>query len=66
MPNVRFFQSRRGSRMVYADEGSGPPLVFPAWWASHLGLDVQDPGFCTFAGFDAQFRLVATTASAWD
>ncbi len=28
--------------------GDGPPLVAPAWWASHLELDWQNPGVRRF------------------
>jgi pimeloyl-ACP methyl ester carboxylesterase/DNA-binding CsgD family transcriptional regulator len=31
-------------RLAYEVRGSGPPLVVPAWWVSHLELDWQHPG----------------------
>jgi pimeloyl-ACP methyl ester carboxylesterase/DNA-binding CsgD family transcriptional regulator len=37
-----------GRRIAYAVSGSGPPLVAPAWWVSHLELDWADP---TFRGY---------------
>jgi pimeloyl-ACP methyl ester carboxylesterase/DNA-binding CsgD family transcriptional regulator len=30
-------------RLAYEVRGSGPPLVAPAWWVSHLELDWQSP-----------------------
>jgi pimeloyl-ACP methyl ester carboxylesterase len=30
-------------RLAYEVRGDGPPLVAPAWWASHLELDWQSP-----------------------
>jgi len=35
-------------RVAYGVTGSGPPLVAPAWWISHLELDWTDLGFRTF------------------
>lgn len=35
-------------RVAYAVTGSGPPLVAPAWWVSHLELDWADDCFRTF------------------
>jgi pimeloyl-ACP methyl ester carboxylesterase/DNA-binding CsgD family transcriptional regulator len=34
-----------GRRVAYAVTGSGPALVAPAWWISHLELDWSDPTF---------------------
>lgn len=46
-PGIRFLPL--GSRRVaYERRGSGPPLVAPAWWVSHLELDWQDEGFRRF------------------
>ena len=41
---IRFL--RVGDRRVaYATTGTGPPLVVPAWWISHLELDWDDPAY---------------------
>lgn len=32
-----------GRRIAYSVSGTGPPLVAPAWWLSHLELDWVDP-----------------------
>jgi hypothetical protein len=38
---IRFLQF--GDRSVaYAVSGEGPPLIVPAWWASHLELSWRD------------------------
>ncbi len=44
-PSVRFFHLNGGQRVAYATHGSGPPLVCPAWWVSHLEEDWEDAGF---------------------
>ncbi|HET8821246.1 MAG TPA: alpha/beta fold hydrolase [Thermoleophilaceae bacterium] len=38
--------------------GSGPPLVLPAWWVSHLELDWQQPAFRSFLETLATQRTV--------
>src|SRR4051812_9658895 len=35
-------------RVAYAVLGSGPPLVFPAWWISHLEADWAMPAMRGF------------------
>jgi pimeloyl-ACP methyl ester carboxylesterase/DNA-binding CsgD family transcriptional regulator len=35
-------------RVAYEVRGSGPPLVVPAWWVSHLELDWQSPNVRRF------------------
>ena len=35
-------------RVAYEVRGSGPPLVAPAWWVSHLELDWQNADFRRF------------------
>jgi pimeloyl-ACP methyl ester carboxylesterase/DNA-binding CsgD family transcriptional regulator len=35
-------------RVAYEVRGSGPPLVAPAWWVSHLELDWQNDDFRRF------------------
>jgi pimeloyl-ACP methyl ester carboxylesterase/DNA-binding CsgD family transcriptional regulator len=44
---VRFL-SFADRRVAYGVTGSGPALVAPAWWVSHLELDWSDPAFRTF------------------
>lgn len=41
---IRFLQFG-DRRVAYAVAGSGPPLVAPAWWISHLELDWGDQAF---------------------
>jgi pimeloyl-ACP methyl ester carboxylesterase len=61
MTGIRFL-AFDGRRVAYEVRGSGPPLVAPAWWVSHLELDRQEervarfwddltPGF-TFVRYD--------------
>lgn len=47
-PRIRFFTGARGQRIAYAIAGSGPPLVLPAWWVSHVERDWADPRFRAF------------------
>ena len=44
---IRFFPFA-GRRVAYGLSGSGPLLVAPAWWVSHLELDWQNPRFRRF------------------
>jgi pimeloyl-ACP methyl ester carboxylesterase/DNA-binding CsgD family transcriptional regulator len=37
------FLSFADRRVAYSVTGTGPPLVAPAWWISHLELDWKDP-----------------------
>jgi pimeloyl-ACP methyl ester carboxylesterase/DNA-binding CsgD family transcriptional regulator len=41
---IRFLQFA-DRRVAYAVTGTGPPLVAPAWWISHLELDWTDQTF---------------------
>ncbi len=36
---IQFLDGPGGSRIAYALHGSGPPLICPAWWISHLEAD---------------------------
>ncbi|MFT4939873.1 MAG: pimeloyl-ACP methyl ester carboxylesterase [Paraglaciecola sp.] len=38
-PTIKFFTKRDGINVAYAKHGSGPALVVPAWWVSHIDLD---------------------------
>jgi pimeloyl-ACP methyl ester carboxylesterase/DNA-binding CsgD family transcriptional regulator len=44
---IRFLQLG-DRRVAYAVTGTGPLMVAPAWWISHLELDWGDPAFRTF------------------
>ena len=46
---IRFTVDAKGRRIAWARTGSGPPLVFSGWWASHLELNWLDPRFRAFA-----------------
>ena len=47
-PTIRFLKDPRGHRVAYALHGSGPVIVCPAWWVSHLEKDWDDPEFRAF------------------
>jgi hypothetical protein len=52
-------------RLAYEVRGDGPPLVAPAWWASHLELDWQSPDVRRYwEGVAKDHTLSATTGSA--
>ena len=40
---IRFFKSFDGARIAYATSGTGPPLVKPANWLTHLEFDWESP-----------------------
>jgi pimeloyl-ACP methyl ester carboxylesterase/DNA-binding CsgD family transcriptional regulator len=40
---IRFCQSRDGTKIAYATEGTGAPVVRAAHWVSHLNFDVKSP-----------------------
>jgi pimeloyl-ACP methyl ester carboxylesterase/DNA-binding CsgD family transcriptional regulator len=55
---IRFFPFA-GHRVAYGLSGSGPLLVAPGWWVSHLELDWQNPRFRRFWEAASEgFRLV--------
>jgi pimeloyl-ACP methyl ester carboxylesterase/DNA-binding winged helix-turn-helix (wHTH) protein len=41
--DIRFCRASDGVRLAYATTGSGPPLVKPANWLSHLEFDLISP-----------------------
>ena len=47
-PRIRFFTGAQGQRIAYAISGSGPPLVLPAWWVSHVERDWANERFRAF------------------
>jgi pimeloyl-ACP methyl ester carboxylesterase len=61
-PTIRFFQGTSGKRIAYALDGPArserPPLVFPAWWVSHLEHDFEDAGFRGLFGRFAEHMTV--------
>ena len=48
LPAIRFLKDAHGHRVAYATLGSGPLIVCPAWWVSHLEHDFEDPHFARF------------------
>jgi pimeloyl-ACP methyl ester carboxylesterase len=55
--DIRFCASGR-SRVAYATVGSGPPLLLPALWVSHLELEWGFPEYRAFIGALARNRTV--------
>ena len=52
------FCSVPGGRIAYATAGSGPPLVIPALWISHVELEWEFPEFRTFIAALAETHTV--------
>ena len=58
-PQIRFVLSDRGDRLATAIDGSGPPLVLPAWWVSHVERDFREPRFhAFFSALATRFTVV--------
>lgn len=57
-PVIRFCRLTDGTRVAYSTHGSGPLLVCPAWWVSHLERDWRQPAFRDFFSTLAQHRTV--------
>jgi pimeloyl-ACP methyl ester carboxylesterase/DNA-binding CsgD family transcriptional regulator len=55
---VRFCTTPAGARIADAVAGTGPPLLVPAAWISHLELLWQDPAYRAFFGPLAAVRTV--------
>jgi len=47
-PAIRFLVDPAGQRVAYAVHGQGPPLVFAAWWVSHVEDDWAQPEYRQF------------------
>jgi pimeloyl-ACP methyl ester carboxylesterase/DNA-binding CsgD family transcriptional regulator len=48
-----------GKRVAYATVGTGPLLVMPSWWISHLVEDWKEAGFREFVeAIASQYRVV--------
>src|ERR1043165_4463653 len=59
MVPVRFFKNRAGQRIAYTDQGTGPLVVLPAWWVSHLERDADEPACASFfSRLSSRFRVV--------
>jgi pimeloyl-ACP methyl ester carboxylesterase len=54
---IRFCETG-GARVAYATVGSGPPLVLPATWVSHLEVEWTFPEFGSFIGALAREHTV--------
>ncbi len=58
-PEIRFLTDQTGARVAYAVHGTGPVLMCPAWWVSHVE---QDWSLDVFRAFFEQlgqhFRVV--------
>ncbi|MFI5955914.1 alpha/beta fold hydrolase [Cryptosporangium sp. NPDC051539] len=52
------FVAAPGGRVAYAEVGSGPPLVLPTPWISHLERDWEGPEFRAFLGALARTHRV--------
>ncbi len=48
MPNHKFFMTRDGVRIAYAEHGRGVPIVYVRGWMSHLELLLDRPNFRAF------------------
>lgn len=57
-PPVRFCTAASGARIAYSRMGTGPALVVPAAWISHLELLWQDSAYRAFFGPLAAVRTV--------
>lgn len=55
---VSFCTTPTGARIAYACTGTGPPLLVPAAWISHLELLWQDPAYRAFVNPLAGARTV--------
>lgn len=47
-PNVKFLRDRFGQSVAYAKHGSGPLVVCPVWWVSHVQKDWNHAHFRAF------------------
>lgn len=47
-PETRFFRSSSGDSIAYAVHGSGPLVICPAWWVSHVEQDWNQEAFRSF------------------
>lgn len=58
-PTVRYLESAIGGRVAYSIHGTGPNLVLPAWWVSHVEKDWDHGSYREFLeALGAHFRIV--------
>ena len=57
-PSIRFCRLPDGTRLAYSEHGTGPLLVCPSWWVSHLERDWERPAFRKFFSRLARNRTV--------
>ena len=57
-PKIQFCQNEKKQNIAYSVDGSGPPLVCPAWWVSHVERDWEDANFRAFFEGLAKHRTV--------
>ena len=48
IPKIKFLTNSNGESIAYTIHGTGPHLLVPAWWVSHLELDWQDECYQKF------------------
>lgn len=53
-PQIRFLRDRHEHSIAYAEHGTGPLVICPAWWVSHVEKDWSHEPFREF--FDALGR----------
>ncbi len=58
VPVIRFCRLENGGRVAYSTHGSGPLLICPAWWVSHLERDWEREAFRDFFEALGQHRTV--------
>lgn len=47
-PDIRFFRDRKGQSIAYSRHGTGPLVICPAWWVSHVEKDWGHESFRRF------------------
>ncbi len=47
-PEIRFFKDSNGCNIAYAVHGTGPLVICPAWWVSHVEKDWGHEAFHNF------------------
>ncbi len=58
-PSVRYLRDDEGHRVAYTVHGSGPDLVLPAWWVSHVAKDWEHASYRAFLErLGGRFRVV--------
>ena len=58
-PEIRFLKDKSGARVAYAVHGTGPLVICPAWWVSHVERDwTVAPFRAFFERLGAGLRIV--------